>query len=218
MRFKIYHYYWDLTYLWISRSMIPKLMNFCIRLSLDVNLSSCWGRTVEDIMGSDLWWIDGTVTHSWWASTLANRSNARHRSNIRAPPTPPPPRCKYPKCGNLCGQRSRKRFIASWGLRMSHICPCTPCPSPQGYRSKVESRHFAHHWWSWSQTKRSLGVSPFHEPDWFGQQSCRDPAGNLLKKIINKQPWRLFLSQHGHLSFVPLIVINKMAVCFSKWT
>ncbi len=28
---------------------------------------------------------------------------------------------------------------------MSHICPCTPCPSPQGYRSKVESRHFAHH-------------------------------------------------------------------------
>ncbi len=29
---------------------------------------------------------------------------------------------------------------------MSHICPCTPCPSPQGYRSKVESRHFAHHW------------------------------------------------------------------------
>jgi hypothetical protein len=52
----------------------------------------------------------------------------------------------YPKCGNLCGQRGRKRFIASWGLRMSHICPCTPCPSPQGYRSKVESRHFAHHW------------------------------------------------------------------------
>jgi hypothetical protein len=27
---------------------------------------------------------------------------------------------------------------------MSHICPCTPCPSPPGYRSKVESRHFAH--------------------------------------------------------------------------
>jgi hypothetical protein len=50
----------------------------------------------------------------------------------------------YPKCGNLCGQRGRKRFIASWGLRMSHICPCTPCPFPPGYRSKVESRHFAH--------------------------------------------------------------------------
>ncbi len=28
---------------------------------------------------------------------------------------------------------------------MLDICPCTPCPSPQGYRSKVESRHFAHH-------------------------------------------------------------------------
>ncbi len=25
-----------------------------------------------------------------WASTLANRSNVRHRSNIRAPPRPPP--------------------------------------------------------------------------------------------------------------------------------
>jgi hypothetical protein len=80
-----------------------------------------------------------------WASTLLNRSNARHRSNIRAPPRPPPHRCMYLKCGNLCGQRGRKRFIASWGLRMSHICHCTPCPSPQGYRSKVESRHFAHH-------------------------------------------------------------------------
>ncbi len=32
-----------------------------------------------------------------WASTLANRSNARHRSIIRDPP----PRCMYPKCGNL---------------------------------------------------------------------------------------------------------------------
>jgi hypothetical protein len=62
-----------------------------------------------------------------WASTLANRSNARHRSNIRAPPRPLPP-----ECGNLCGQRCRKRFIASLGLRMSYICPCTPCPSPPG--------------------------------------------------------------------------------------
>jgi hypothetical protein len=69
---------------------------------------------------------------------------ARHRSNIRAPPRPLPPDV-FPKCGNLCDQRGRKRFIASWGLRMLHICPCTPCPSPQGYRSKVESRHFAHH-------------------------------------------------------------------------
>jgi hypothetical protein len=63
------------------------------------------------------------------------------------PPTPPPPRCMYPKCGNLCGQRDRKRFKASWGLRMSHICPCNPCPSPQRYRSKVESHHFAHQCW-----------------------------------------------------------------------
>jgi hypothetical protein len=57
-----------------------------------------------------------TITHTQkqrWASTLANWSNARHRSHIRAPPTPPPHRCMYPKCGNLCGQRVRKRFIAS---------------------------------------------------------------------------------------------------------
>ncbi len=65
-----------------------------------------------------------------WASTHANRSNARHRSNIRTPP-PVPPRCMYSKCGNLCDQRDWKRFIASWGLRMSHVCPCTPCPSPR---------------------------------------------------------------------------------------
>jgi hypothetical protein len=64
---------------------------------------------------------------------------------ISEPPTAPPPRCMYIKFGNLCGQRGRKRFIASWGLRMSHICPCTPCPSPQVERSKVESRHFVHH-------------------------------------------------------------------------
>ncbi len=59
---------------------------------------------------------------------------------ISEPPTPPRPRCMSPKCGNLCGQRGRKRFIASWGLRISHICPNTPCPSPQkgrGQRSKV---------------------------------------------------------------------------------
>jgi hypothetical protein len=40
--------------------------------------------------------------------------------------------------------RFRFRFHNT-GLRMSHICPCTPCLSPQGYRSKVEIRHFAHH-------------------------------------------------------------------------
>ncbi len=57
-------------------------------------------------------------------------ANARHPSNIRAPPSPSPQ--MYVKCGNLCGQRGRKRFIASWGLRMSHTCPCTPSPAPKG--------------------------------------------------------------------------------------
>ncbi len=68
----------------------------------------------------------------------------------------------YTKCRNLCGQRGRKRFIASWGLRMSHICPCTPCPSPKRYRSKVESRHFAHHWAKVCLKRPALAVS--HAP------------------------------------------------------
>jgi hypothetical protein len=38
-----------------------------------------------------------------WAPTLANRSNARHRSNIRALPS----RCMYPKCG-ICGQKGQE--------------------------------------------------------------------------------------------------------------
>jgi hypothetical protein len=58
---------------------------------------------------------------------------------ISEPPPPPPPRCMHPKCGNLRGQRGRKRFVASWGLWMSHICPCTPCPSPP--RVEVKGRN-----------------------------------------------------------------------------
>jgi hypothetical protein len=53
---------------------------------------------------------------------------------------PPPPPCMYSKCGNLCGQTGRQRFIASWGLRMSHIfVPAPHAPPPQGIgqRSKV---------------------------------------------------------------------------------
>ncbi len=36
-------------------------------------------------------WAAGKCLHQRWASTLANRSNARHRFNIRAPPRPLPP-------------------------------------------------------------------------------------------------------------------------------
>ncbi len=45
----------------------------------------------------------------------------------------------YTKCGNLCGQRGRKRFIASWDLRMSHFVPAPHAPPPKGIdqRSKV---------------------------------------------------------------------------------
>ncbi len=45
------------------------------------------------------------------ASTLANRSNARHRSNIRT--SPPIPRCMYPKCGNLWPEGAVSRIAHS---------------------------------------------------------------------------------------------------------
>ncbi len=57
---------------------------------------------------------------------------------ISEPPHAPFPWCMFPKCGNLCGQRGRKRVIASWGLRMSHICPCNPCPSPKGIGQRLK--------------------------------------------------------------------------------
>ncbi len=55
------------------------------------------------------------------------------RTRVRSMNLPPLPRCMYPKCGNLCGQKEQEA-----GARMSHICPrwdlsCTPCtPPPQG--------------------------------------------------------------------------------------
>ncbi len=86
--------------------------------------------------------FDLAAKYQRWASTLAKRSNARHGSNIRA--LPRPPQMYVSKVWESVGPEGRKRFIANWGLRMSHICPCTPCPSLPEYGSKVESRHFAH--------------------------------------------------------------------------
>jgi hypothetical protein len=58
---------------------------------------------------------------------------------ISEPPTSPPHRCMYPKCGNLCGQRVRKRFIIA-GVSGCHIfvpAPHAPPPKGKGQRSKV---------------------------------------------------------------------------------
>ncbi len=79
-----------------------------------------------------------------WASTLANRSNARHWSNIRAPPRPLPPDVCIQSVG-ICVTRGAGGNSWLAGVSGCHICPCTPCPSPKRSRSKVESRHFAHH-------------------------------------------------------------------------
>jgi hypothetical protein len=50
-------------------------------------------------------------------------------------------RCMYPKCENLCGQRGRKRFIASWGwVSGCHIfvlAPHAPPPKSIDQRSKT---------------------------------------------------------------------------------
>ncbi len=85
-----------------------------------------------------------TILHSVEKFRVKTRDGHRHLQigrmlDIDLISEPLPPQMYVSKCGNLCGQRGRKRFIASWGLRMSHIGPCTPCPSPQGIgqRSKV---------------------------------------------------------------------------------
>ncbi len=113
-----------------------------------------WGQTPKDVKDI-IWPLAHQIPLIRGGDITCSRGGQRHLQIGRmldidlmsepSPPTPPS-RCLYKKCENLCGQRGRKRFIASWSLRMSHICPCTPCPSPPGYRSKVESRHFAHLW------------------------------------------------------------------------
>ncbi len=80
------------------------------------------------------------------------------------------------------GQRVRKRFIASWGLKKSHICPCTPCPSPQGYRSKVESRHFAHHWSITINAKTTVHACPVHTPP--SPPPSKDIIRNNIQSVV----------------------------------
>jgi hypothetical protein len=96
--------------------------------------------------------------------------------------------------------------IHSWGLRMSHISPCTPCSSPQGYRSKVESRHFAHHWWqsresvhlnAWINTRKAVRCMEFASiPYGEGQASlirsvdiCNTSFVNSTSNINRKFNW-----------------------------
>ena len=74
-----------------------------------------------------------------WASTLANRSNARHRSNIRAPPRPLP----YDECiqsVGICVARGAGSDSQLAGVSGCHIfvpAPLAPPPKGIGQKSKV---------------------------------------------------------------------------------
>jgi hypothetical protein len=78
-------------------------------------------------------------SHQRWASTLANMSNARYRSNIRAPPRPLPPDLCIQSVG-ICVARGAGSD--SWLAEVSgcHIfvpAPHAPPPKGRGQRSKV---------------------------------------------------------------------------------
>jgi hypothetical protein len=74
-----------------------------------------------------------------WASTLANRSNARHRSNIRAPPRPLPPDLCIQSVG-ICvarGAGSNLQLAEVLGCHIFVPAPHAPPPKGRGQRSKV---------------------------------------------------------------------------------
>ncbi len=74
-----------------------------------------------------------------WASTLANRSNARHRSKIRAPPGPLPPDVCIQSVG-ICVARGAGSDSQLAGVSGCHIfvpAPHAPHPKGLGQRSKV---------------------------------------------------------------------------------
>ncbi len=74
-----------------------------------------------------------------WASTLANRSNARHRSNIRAPPRPLPSDVCLQSVG-ICVARGAGSDSQLSGVSGCHIfvpAPHAPPPKGIGQRLKV---------------------------------------------------------------------------------
>ncbi len=64
--------------------------------------------------------------------TLANRSNAKHRSNIRAPPD-----VRIQSVGICVARRGRTWFIASWGQDVTYLS-MHPMPPLRVRGSKVE--------------------------------------------------------------------------------
>ncbi len=84
-------------------------------------------------------WIRTQSAAQRWASTLANRSNARHRSNIRAPPRPLPPDICFQSM-IICvarGAESDSKLARVLGCRIFVPAPHAPPPKGRGQRSKV---------------------------------------------------------------------------------
>jgi hypothetical protein len=74
-----------------------------------------------------------------WASTLANRSNARHQSNIRASPRPLPPDICIQSVEICVARGAGSDSLLAWvlGCHIFDPAPHAPTPKGIGQRSKV---------------------------------------------------------------------------------
>jgi hypothetical protein len=111
-------------------------------------------------------------------------------------------------------RRGRKPFMASWGLRMSHICPCTPCPPPQGIgqRSKVvilpTTAFRGEVGWSWAlEIKTFLDPVKCHRADTIGECHLgpkKEPTGDF--KWVSKEAFRAHTTLPVRLSNITALV------------
>ncbi len=138
-----------------------------------------------------------------WASTLANRSNARRWSNIRAPPRPIPPDVRIQSVG-IC--EARGAGSDSWlaGVSGCHIfvpAPHAPPPKGLGQRSKVVILPT-------TATDPSPLVFDIFSPSLLCTSllrvmiaTCKPPVSLLLKRRSRFLKFSNFPSKNTHSSF-----------------
>ncbi len=120
---------------------------------------------------------EATLTSSGrqrWASTLANRSNIRAKMYVF-------------KVWESVARRGRKRFIASWGQDVTYLSLHPMPPLPQGHRSKVKSRPFAH------LCRQELNKRLQHVPNSMTRWSSVFDAVQELNRYLDKPDSRLVL-------------------------